>query len=272
MSLKLKSVAALLAICLSSGAQTVGVERIAANDTNPVSTIMRVLEKRYGWFMTYEDPPWQNLDELVDSTHPEYKRLHPGEAPAYAVRPHRLEFNLTAPDGQNRPGLDDTMDVVLQSHMDSGNPGFFAYDHIGAYLHVRPVKARLRDGQIVPWLSIMETKVSFPKAQRRAYDALMLVLSQVSEASHQTINPATIPTNGLMTASGEHGAEDRPAREVLTEIFEDINRLNVEFFNHPAHIVWDLMYDPTFKAYYFNAHFVVVEKKGAFGATVRQQQ
>ena len=45
MSLKSKSVAALVAICLSSGAQTVGVERIVVNDTNPVSTIMRVLEE-----------------------------------------------------------------------------------------------------------------------------------------------------------------------------------------------------------------------------------
>ena len=273
MSLKLQvfKLATFVSVCLTSGAQPMRVAHLALDDARPVYKAIRELEKRYGWSMTYEDPPFEHASELRDATHPDYKRAHPNEAPALLPKQHRLNFTFKIPqDDADEPDLEDTIGALLASHKASANPGFFAFDHIGAVVHVHPVQMKKQNGQIAEFRSIMGTAVSFPKAKRSAFDTLLMILSQVSEGSQHPISLGNIPTNGLMTSSGEHEAYNRPAREVLIEVIDDINRFNMEVFNHPAHIVWDLLYDPTFKSYFFNAHFITVEKKGPFGATVRE--
>jgi hypothetical protein len=265
-------VATFIGTGLTAGAETGPVARIVVDDGSPVYRVVRELERRYGWYMTYEDPPFQHASELRDVTHPEYRRTHPNEAPALLPRTRHFEFAYSTPEDGTAPNLRDTLDVLYRSYNTSGNPGVFADDHIGAFVHIHPLRVLRPDGTVSAHQSVMATPVSFPNQQRTAYDTLLILLSQVSEKSGQNISLGNISTNALMTASGEHGADNRPARDVLVDVFEDINRLSMEFFNHPRHIVWDLLYDPTFKCYFFSTHIVTVEKEGRLGGTVREER
>src|SRR5262245_60382762 len=58
-------------------------DQISVNDQRPVALAAETLEKKYGWIITYEDPPY-NESELVDVTDKvrrDLDKFKPGQAP-----------------------------------------------------------------------------------------------------------------------------------------------------------------------------------------------
>lgn len=47
--------------------------------------IIGVLEQKYGWRITYEDPPFEHMADLRNVTHKAYKAAHSGMAPAHVA-------------------------------------------------------------------------------------------------------------------------------------------------------------------------------------------
>ena len=69
-------------------------DQLSVNDPRPVALAAETLEKKYGWIVTYEDPPYAYDGDLVDVTEKVRKDLDkfkPGEAPRVFIPTKRRE-------------------------------------------------------------------------------------------------------------------------------------------------------------------------------------
>jgi len=67
-----------------SGMQEPSKESLSVNGARPVKLAAETLEKKYGWIITYEDPPYVHETELVDVTEKvrrDLDKFKPGHAP-----------------------------------------------------------------------------------------------------------------------------------------------------------------------------------------------
>jgi hypothetical protein len=66
------------------GMQEPSRENLSVNGARPVKLAAETLEKKYGWIITYEDPPYAHESELIDVTEKvrrDLDKFKPGEAP-----------------------------------------------------------------------------------------------------------------------------------------------------------------------------------------------
>ena len=70
------------------GVQEAARDHISVNDPRPVACAAETLEKKYGWTITYEDPPYVHESELVDVTDKvrrDLDKFEPGKAPRVLI-------------------------------------------------------------------------------------------------------------------------------------------------------------------------------------------
>jgi hypothetical protein len=239
------------------------VEVIVSDDPRPVLDILNRLEAKYGWQMTYEDPPYESAVDLTDRSSPEFLREHPGKK-SLIPRGKHLEFPLRLSPTVSAD-RSEVLGELLRVHGLSGNPGIFSISNTGAVFHVEPSRLVKNNGNIVRVHSILDATITFPRAPRTGLETLQLILSSLTAKTGVQIVPGALGVSLLSQTTSIEGPQGETAKEVVLRIFEGVNRRAIAQINQPRRLVWQIMYEPDSRTYFFNTHVVMIEEETPFG-------
>ena len=228
--------------------------RIKVNEARPVLEVLNQLEKQYGWQMSYEDPPYESARDIVDITHPDFAREHPGRH-QIMVRGKPFEFVFGSPRAEVAPDRDKVLEELLHQHMAAGNPGIFGISHTGSIAHIEPIKLIKQNGETVGVHSILDTPITFPMAQRSTFETLGLLLLALERQGGVNIGYLSWGDSLLKSATSQEGPNQEPARTVLVRILGDVDKFARTMYA-TRHLVWHLNYEADQKMYYFSLHTV----------------
>jgi hypothetical protein len=225
---------------VGTGMQEPCKDQISVDDGRPVALAAEMLEKKYGWIITYEDPAYVHESELVDVTDKVRRDLDqfpPGKAPRVLVpKGGTLTFEYSIDPLTKKPaGAAVVVQQLLDAYAMGGHPGVFRLDRDGARLHI-----------VTNESSVLDAPITLPPQKRTGFELLDAFCSAVSQASGTRVAPATVPLNLLYRYQTESGAKDQKAREFLSN---ELDRINVR-------LSWRLLYDPVTKSYFLNIHMV----------------
>ena len=229
---------------------------LSVDDPRPLAAAIEVLEARYGWVITYEDPRYVYSGDIKDvtlSVRRDLDKYKPGEAPKVLIpKGGTLTFEYDVPSDTNLP--DDRQTVVqglLDAYAASGNAGRFRLENDGRLIHVIPTAVNNSDGQLMPQDSILDTKISLTAGERTEMQRLEAICSAITEATKIPVWVGTVPTNLLLQHRDSEGAAQQKARDVLVNLLETVSSR--------ANWSWQLFYDPSpgLKIYMLNIHPVI---------------
>lgn len=217
-----------------SSAQQPDKASISVNDPRPLAAAVQALEDRYGWVITYEDPPYIHPSEIADVTRAVRKDYDPTKPKVLVPLGGSFDFAYSVPSGSGKPEEADVLEALLAAYGQSGYPAVFRLVRTGAAFHVIPGMFRNAQGVLEPRSSLLSGRISLPERTRTAYDMIDAILGAVSAANSVKVGIGTAPANTLMLTTVEGGAKDESARAVLVRTLEATK----------ATLSWRLLCDP----------------------------
>ncbi len=247
----------LLAV-LSVGVVASGTDLQAQNNTvvelnveggRPVAEAVKLLEAKYGWVITYEDPRYAHESDIQDVAYRVRKDLaqfRPGEAPKVLVPKGgqvKMSYSVSAETGRPEDPA-----ALLQTLLDiqAGGGNRFRLAQNGEVFHVLPAWVKNSEGRLVEQGSILDAAITLPEKERVGVHMLQAICDAVSRATQTHVEVGIIPTNLFLQLRTKQGASNQTARDVLLDTLAATKRK----------ISWHLYYDPGMKWYALNLHFV----------------
>lgn len=225
-------------------------ESLSVNGNRPVALAAEILEKKYGWLITYEDPPYAHESDLVDVTEKvrrDLDRFKPGHAPkVFVPKGGELAFDYLVDSANKRPA---DSAVVVQELLDAyavANPGIFRLDRDGQRLHIVANAAKNTDGVLVPHRSVFDVPITVQLQKRNGLQLLDAICAAVTEASGTRVLLASAPLTLFHNSQTEAGVKDQRARDFLTRQLDDIT-------GRPK-LSWQLLYAANEKTYYLTIY------------------
>lgn len=217
----------------------------------PLAEAIEMLEAKYSFVITYEDPRYVHASEIEDVTEKVSRNLDkfaPGKAPRVLVpKGGTLSFDY---DEALTAKPDDRLILVQQlidANSAQGNAGRFRVEQQGPFIHVIPTAIKNVRGKVVPQASVLDAVISIPRAQRHGMETLEAICEAVSQVSGTRVVSGTVPINLFFRYRDEEGITRAPAREALAKFLAKVGR---------APLSWQLLYDPGLKMYALNVHQV----------------
>ena len=252
-SITLAVLVASMVSATGKGLQEPNEVSLSVNGARPVAMAAEMLEKTYGWIITYEDPPYVHESDLVDVTElvrRDLDKFKPGQAPkVVAPKGGELTFKYHIDPATKKP---DNSAVVVQQLLDAyaiaGNPGVFRLDRDGARLHIVASAVKGKDGVLVSSRSILDTPITVSTQKRNGLQLLDAFCSAVSEASGTRVVLGAAPATQFYRHQTESGTKDQRARDFLTH--------ELDLVTGQPKLSWHVLYDATTKTYYLNIHGV----------------
>jgi hypothetical protein len=212
---------------------------VAVDDGRPVALAVRLLIEKYGYQITYEDPPYVYDGDLKDRYVNGFKdRVPAGGALAINFAPSSA---MTTSD--DMAGL---LKKLLQAHAGSDQGGHFRVVQNGQVFHILPSEVKDNSGNWGPQTSILDVAISLPNKERTGMATLEDICSAVGAAAHANIIVGSIPPNVILPYRGVLSAENETARSVLLRALDGTNRK----------LTWIIMFDPSDKRYWLNIVWV----------------
>uniref|UniRef100_Q01V66 Uncharacterized protein n=1 Tax=Solibacter usitatus (strain Ellin6076) TaxID=234267 RepID=Q01V66_SOLUE len=227
--------------------------RIDLNDPRPVAMAAVELERHLGWVVTYEDPAWLAQSEVKDVT--ESVRSDMQSMPAFmrnliprVLVPKGGSFSFELPSGpMARGGRVNAVNDILTAHTSSGNPGVFrAQEGASGRLHIIPMVARDRSGQLVAQQPILSRPITVPSRQYQGLEFLGAFTEELARSTGVDVQIGTVPLNTFVHHTGTYGAANEPAREALSRFLDGVG----------DSYSWQLFFDPVDRNYVLNIHSV----------------
>lgn len=252
-SVSLVIMVALTLAVAAKGKEELTKASLSVNGARPVLLAAEILEKQYGWVISYEDPPYIHESDLVDVTdevRKDSEKFKPGQAPRVLVpKGGELAFDFDIDPVTEKPADPATViQQLLDAYAFSGHPGVFRLERDGQRLHIIPAAVKNKDGVLVPHQSLLDAPITVAAQKRNGLASLNAICAAVSEASGTRVVVAGAPANLFVRYQTESGAKNQRARDFLTNELDRIAG--------PAKLSWKLLYAPDMKAYYLNIHLV----------------
>ena len=224
---------------------------LAVEDPRPVAKAITMLEARYGWIITYEDPRYAYADDIVDVTEKVRRDLHKhpqGQAPRVLIpRGGHLSFEYDVIADTNLPSSPGVVvRQLLNAQAASATSARFRFETSNAIIHVIPNAIKDQSGRLTPQQSLLDTVVSLPADERTGLRTLEALTESIGKATQSRIVVGSVPVGLFLRHKDRHGVAGQKAREVLAELLERIS---------PGRALsWQLLYDPGMKIYVMNIH------------------
>jgi hypothetical protein len=185
---------------------------VVINDSRPLYEAALVLERRYGVSIAYEDAEYTSNDDLDRSRH---------AVPISRAGTLNVDLSppLTSPEPLTAAML---LQGLLGQQVRNGNPGQFKLMETAEGLAIIPVAVRNSEGAVVPYRSLLETRITFPEADREAEDTLGLICELTSAASGKKIGLGGGP-GVLKWRRVRVGANNEIARDVLARMLTSLH-------------------------------------------------
>jgi hypothetical protein len=232
-------------------------ETFTINDNRPVAYAAADLEARYGWPITYEDPPWIYEGDLIDVTAQVRKDGKsagvPGVVKILVPRPGSFSFELTdrpwtepgtrAPEDAARSAIK----AMLKAYSATiGGIEVFTLTESSGMFHIVPIQRLDESGRMARITPLLDKIVSISPGQRSVMALVKDVLENVIEGEPAEVSPPQT----LRGATAISPLSGESARSVLSRLFAEQAM--------PVPMSWDLFYRPG--SYGFNVHAVAVGK------------
>jgi hypothetical protein len=218
----------------------------------PLAETVTALEKRYGWVITYEEPPYVHPSEISDVTHLVSKAYDPAnpydptKARVLIPKGGTFEFEFFAPLSHDANPQELTLQSLLAQYRESGLPeGGFRVLRTGSVFHIVPGKVTNHRGVVVPHRSPLDTIISVPAGTRTAEGMIAEIVERVAKSTGTKVLEG-VYGNLLRQTRIEGGVSDEPARQALLRTLHAANRK----------FSWRLLYDPGSQVYVLSIHEV----------------
>jgi hypothetical protein len=226
-------------------------EHLSTEYGRPLAEAIEMLETKYSFVITYEDPRYMHASEIEDVTEKvrrDLDKFEPGKPPrVFVPKGGTLSFDY---DEALTAKPDDRLILVqhlIDANLAQGNAGRFRMEQQGPFIHVIPTAIKNERGHVVPQASVLDAVINLPKAQRSGLGTLEAVCEAVSQVTGTHVVLGTAPLNLFLRYRDEEGMTRVPAREALANFLAKVGR---------APLSWQLLYDPTLKMYALNVHQV----------------
>ena len=235
-----------------------------SNQPRPLRDLVRQLEQRYGWRITYEEAAVRNLSDLEDASERFKKMGYKPKGPFYVAKSNPISVKIKEPVARHKmkdaSPIIDTIKEVLKAYQKAKHPFIFTVMGNGDFFHVIPAAHRDERGKLVEFQPLLNTPVTFPAGKRTVGETVGLVLDQIQQKRGVRIVLGSIPNNVFLNHYAPSSAANTPARRVLIETFE---AQNIPIFMaglRTIRISWAMNYDSNEQTYYFNVHVLPFTK------------
>lgn len=220
--------------CTAAGQKTTTLSVDAAR---PVMNAVVTLEQRYGWIVTYEDPPYAYSEDLQDRT-----VVAGSKRRALAPKGGRLEV-LGLPGSSESADPAALVNRVLDAHAAShAGERTFRVIRSSQMLHVVPMRLRDPEGEWKPIRPVLDAAVTIPQ-QSMTLQAFVDALSQqLTSTTGVPVATGVVPYHLFTETKVTIAASKEPARDVL------VRALNAS----GARLSWLLLYDAFDRKYVLN--------------------
>jgi hypothetical protein len=197
-------------------AQTAQV--IDVNEARPLWYAMDALEDIVHSPVNYEDPPYQNMADLVDYSTPEQRAAKPGYqllGPPQAQL--TLGFQTPASGLLSEGDIISEVTALLVGYRQQKLPGDFQVEQANGMIYVTPTQVLGADGTVHAVVSPLTTLVTIPSASRSMAGTVQAILDAVSKATGLQI---VLGVNHFWpTQMVTFGASGVEARDALATLF-----------------------------------------------------
>jgi hypothetical protein len=229
------------------------------DDPRPVAKAAEELVARYGYVITYEDPPLAYEGDLQDVTTQVRRDLdrHPlGKAPKIVVpRGGSLTVRLPSSASVNTQTIASVLGQLVSAHSIRNQGGRFRVVQVGDVFHVVPTEIRDRNGNWIAQSSVLDTPISLPMEDRSELEMIDAVVKAVSSAAHAKIYISGGFGMGISVpdrpASYRLGADNERARDVLMRALVLLNDPKAGTWR-PQRQRWQMLYDSDDKTYFLD--------------------
>ena len=221
---------------------------VTVQSGRPVAEAIQELEKRYGWQITYEDPPYVHYGDITDVTDTDW----PGTEVRSLSQLQTVQRNnrTLVPKGGNLtftlPSVDPdelvAVEALLKSYNESHRGFEFAVVRGAGLLHVVPRKATGLSGNLEPVKPVLDTVITIEPRERTSEALIEEICNKISIATNTHVEMGTIPINLLIRTKTSVGGSGRSARSILEQWI----------LERRAGLSWRLLYEPGEKDYALN--------------------
>lgn len=209
------------------------IESVLVRDPRPLAAAVEQFEHRCHCVVTYEDPKWTRDD--VEDISPLIRHTEGAPRPLIPRgRPFRFEIEREL-ESASLAQLNASLGRIVTAFDESKNPGSF---HIQATIHAFHA--------VPKQISILDTRITFTRADRTLQDITELVLSRVKVSRGETVGLATAPNNFVRQTVVSIEADNERADDLLSRSFSASGQK----------LSWQLLYDVGMARYYLNIHAV----------------
>ena len=235
------------------GAQGIKKMRLSVQDPRPVAKAIEILEARYGWVITYEDPRYVHDSEITDVTRSvrrDLNKFRTGGAPRVLIpRGGALTVDYDVATATNAPSDRATViQQLLDAQAASGNPGRFRLERNGQIVHVIPAFSKNSAGELVPEEPVLDAVITVPAGDRTGMQKLDAICEAISQVTQTRVVVGVVPLNLFFQHRDQQGAVSQKARDALAQILEAVG--------NGTSLSWQLLYDPGMRIYVLNIHEV----------------
>jgi hypothetical protein len=232
---------------------------VTVQSGRPVAEAILELENRYGWQITYEDPPYSHYSDLTDVRDTNWpgapvespsrlQSLQQGNESTLVPKGGSLTFTLPSAD----PDELGAVEAVLKSYNESHRGFEFAVVQGAGLLHVVPRKATGLSGNLEPGKPVLDTVITIEPKERTSEAMIEEILKKISIATNTHVEMGTVPINLLRLTKTSIGGSGRTARAILEQWI----------LQEDAGLSWLLLYEPDEKDYALNINQVApVDKR-----------
>jgi hypothetical protein len=229
---------------------------ITVQDPRPVDKAIQELEKRYGWQITYEDPPYSHFGEMTDVSDTDWpgtpirgpSQLQSLQANNRTLVPKRepivprgsLSFTLPSAN----PDELGAVEALVKSYNASRGGNVFAVVRGTGVLHVVPRKAAGLSGNLEPVKPLLDTVITIEPKERTSYALIEEVLKKISIGTNTNVVMGGIPVNMLDNMKTSIGGSGKTARSILEQWILESR----------APLSWLLSYEPSAKWFALNIY------------------
>ena len=221
---------------------------LSVDSGRPLDEAVAQLQARYGWLITYQDPPYEHPDDMEPS-----KDAGPKAPRNGFIAPRHRRISVTYPEP--RTGTDEErrkiIDGVVESFSAAG-AGHFRVYHQWIFSHVVPTSVKRVSGAVESVTSLCDSTVTMSPAKRSIGDSVTEILSQVSQQMGRPAIIAMVDPNFILGRQYLTEAQNENACDALTLVFEDVNGVRNALGFSSSHVAWAMRYDIATKTYYFN--------------------
>ena len=221
-----------------------GQVSVLANSPRPLDQAIAAIRQEYGWIVDYEDPPYGSHD-LVDDTDLGWREAHPNAKGVTRVAggAFATDFSLGSDMNTLPPDRERVLNKVLADYEGSGNPGEFILKKESADRYaVVGVGVKDSNGSEKKVAPILDNRIALPLQERTVGGTLELILRALSEKSGYNVVLGSAPINLILQTKVKLGGDERPARELLSQL--------ATATRFP--MVWRLLYDADLGWYFMN--------------------